>query len=169
MEKDKPKKQRKKIVIKRRLSQRRPSAERNIYLDKAEFAAEIAKWRESAERVEDRVMHDKLALMIMSIPQHMLRSKCFSGYDRHLKEDMVMNAYLKIVKNLKNFRPEIGASAFKYFSRCCYFAFCETIMSFYKHKNMIEALTEAAKRNIKELGLQQRHLDDTYSSSYSFD
>ena len=80
-----PKKPRKKIAIKRRLSQRRPSAERSIYLDKAEFAAEIAKWRESAEKVEDRVMHDKLALMILSIPQHLLQSKCFRGYDHHLK------------------------------------------------------------------------------------
>ena len=54
-----------------------------------------------------------------------------------------MNAYLKIVKNLKNFNPAIGASAFKYFSRCSYFAFCETIMRYYKHKNFIEELTEA--------------------------
>lgn len=147
MEKDKietsnaestPKKPRKKIVIKRRLSQRRPSAERSIYLDKAEFAAEIAKWRDSAEKVEDRVMHDKLALMIMSIPTHMIQSKCFRGYDHHLKEDMVMSAYVKIVKNLKNFDPTFGASAFKYFSRCAYFAFCETIMTYYKHKNLIE-------------------------------
>ena len=79
MEQDKPKKQRKKIAITRRLSQRRP-AERNIYLDKDEFAAEIAKWRDSAAKVEDRVMHDRLALMILSIPQHMLHSKCFCGY-----------------------------------------------------------------------------------------
>ena len=149
----KPEKKRKKIVIKRRLSQRRPSTERNVYLDKEEFAAEIEKWTHSAKNVEDRVMHDKLALMILSIPQHLLHSKCFSGYDSHLKEDMVMNAYLKIVKNLKNFKPEIGSSAFKYFSRCCYFAFCETIMSYYRHKNMIEQLTEAAKRNMKALGL----------------
>ena len=88
-------------------------------------------------------MHDRLALMVMSIPQHMLHSKCFSGYDYHLKEDMVMNAYVKIVKNLKNFNPAFGASAFKYFSRCTYFAFCETIMKYYKHKNMIEELTAA--------------------------
>ena len=54
-----------------------------------------------------------------------------------------MNAYVKIVKNLKNFKPEFGASAFKYFSRCTYFAFCETIMKYYKHKNMLEQLTEA--------------------------
>lgn len=139
----KPKKQRKKIVIARRISQRRPSAGRNIYLDKEEFAAEIAKWRDSAEKVEDRVVHDKLALMILSIPQHMLHSKCFCGYDYHLKEDMVMNAYIKIVKNLKNFNPEFGASAFKYFSRCAYFAFVETIMKYYRHKNMIEDLTAA--------------------------
>lgn len=167
MKQDKPKKQRKKIVIKRRLSQRRPSAERNVYLDKEAFAAEIAKWRASAEKVEDRVMHDRLALMILSIPQHMLQSKCFRGYDHHLKEDMVMNAYIKIVKNLKNFDPSFGASAFKYFSRCCYFAFCETIMSFYKHKNMIESLTEAAKRNMKSIGLSPRHFDNTLTSDYA--
>ena len=163
----KPRKQRKKIAIKRRISQRSPSAERNMYLDKAEFAAEIAKWRESADKVEDRVMHDKLALMVLSIPQHMLHSKCFRGYDNHLKEDMVMNAYVKIVKNLKNFDPSFGSSAFKYFSRCAYFAFCETIMSFYKHKNMIEELTEAAKRTMKSIGLSPRHFDDTLTSDYA--
>ena len=157
-EETKQKKQRKKIVIKRRLSQRRPSAERNIYLDKEEFAAEIEKWRDSAEKVEDRVMHDRLALMILSIPQHMIHSKCFCGYDYHLKEDMVMSAYVKIVKNLKNFNPEFGASAFKYFSRCCYFAFCETIMQYYRHKNMIEQLTEAAKQSMKRLGISSELL-----------
>ena len=164
----KPTKKRKKIVIARQLSQKqRSTAERNIYLDKQEFAAEIEKWTHSAEKVEDRVMHDRLALMILSIPQHMIHSKCFCGYDHHLKEDMVMNAYLKIVKNLKNFKPEIGASAFKYFSRCCYFAFCETIMQYYKHKNMIEQLTEAAKRNMKSLGLSPRNLDDALTSDYA--
>lgn len=113
-------------------------------------------------------MHDKLALMILSIPQHMLHSKCFSGYDYHLKEDMVMSAYLKIVKNLKNYNPEFGASAFKYFSRCAYFAFCEVIMKHYKHKNLIEQLTEAVKSRMKELGLTPNDLDDTSSSSCDY-
>ena len=168
-EETKPK-QRKKIVIPRRISQQKRSADdRKIYLDKDEFAAEIAKWRDSAEKVEDRVVHDKLALMILSIPQHMLHSKCFCGYDYHLKEDMTMNAYLKIVKNLKNFKPEIGASAFKYFSRCTYFAFCETIMKFYKHKNMIEELTEAVQHRLKSLGLTSGDLDGTSSMTSSFD
>ena len=105
--------------------------------------------------------------MILSIPQHMLHSKCFCGYDHHLKEDMVMSAYLKIVKNLKNYNPEFGASAFKYFSRCAYFAFCEVIMKFYKHKNMIEQLTEAVKQRMKELGLTSNDLDDTLTSDYA--
>ena len=157
-------KPRKKIVIKRRLSQRRPSAGRNIYLDKDEFKAEIAKWRQSAENVEDRLVHDRLALMILSIPQHLLHSKCFSGYDNYLKEDMMMNAYLKIVKNLKNYNPEFGSSAFKYFSRCCYFAFCETIMKYYKHKNMLEELTAAVQYKMKSLGLSAGDLDDSFDS-----
>ena len=168
-EETKPKKQRKKIVIARRISQRRPSADRNIYLDKDQFAAEIAKWRDSADKVEDRVVHDKLALMILSIPQHMLHSKCFCGYDYHLKEDMVMSAYLKIVKNLKNFNPAFGASAFKYFSRCAYFAFCETIMRYYKHKNFIEELTAAVQYKMKSLGLTPSDLDATSNSSCNFE
>lgn len=90
----------------------------------------------------------------------MLRSKCFRGYEQHLKEDMAMNAYLKIVKNLKNYNPDQGSSAFKYFSRCTYFAFCETIMRYYKHKNFIESLTEAVKLRMKELGLSRGDLDD---------
>ena len=97
----------------------------------------------------------------------MLHSKCFCGYEHHLKEDMVMNAYLKIVKNLKNFKPEIGASAFKYFSRCAYFAFCETIMKYYKHKNMIEELTAAVQYRMKELGLTSGDLDGTRTSDYA--
>ena len=90
----------------------------------------------------------------------MLRSKCFCGYDYHLKEDMMMNSYLKIVKNLKNYNPDQGSSAFKYFSRCCYFAFIETIMKFYKHKNLIEELTAAVKQRMKELGLSRGDMDD---------
>ena len=133
-------------------------------MDKDEFAAEIAKWRESAEKVEDRVVHDKLALMVLSIPQHLLHSKCFSGYEHHLKEDMMMNAYLKIAKNLKNYNPEFGASAFKYFSRCAYFAFCETIMKYYKHKNMLEELEAAVKQRMKSLGLTPGDLDDSYDN-----
>ena len=164
---EKPKKKR--INIKRRLSQRRPSAGRNIYLDKDEFAAEIAKWRQSAEKVEDRRVHDRLALMILSIPQHMLHSKCFCGYDYHLKEDMMMNAYVKIVKNLKNFKPEFGASAFKYFSRCAYFAFCETIMKYYRHKNMLEELEAAVKQRMKSLGLTPGDLDATSCSSCEYE
>ena len=106
------------------------------------------------------MVHDRLAMMIYSIPQHMLRSKCFRGYEHHLKEDMAMNAYIKIVKNLKNYNPDQGSSAFKYFSRCCYFAFCETIMKYYRHKNLIEHLTEAVKSRMKELGLSRGDLDD---------
>lgn len=132
-----------------------------MYLDKDEFKDEIAKWRDSAEKVEDRVMHDKLALMILSIPQHMLHSKCFCGYEHHLKEDMMMNAYVKIVKNLKNYNPEFGASAFKYFSRCCYFAFCETIMKFYKHKNMLEELEAAVQHRMKAIGMTAE-FDDSF-------
>ena len=81
----------------------------------------------------------------------------------------MMNAYVKIVKNLKNYNPEFGASAFKYFSRCCYFAFCETIMKFYKHKNMLEELTAAVKSRMKSLGLTASDLDDTSCSSCEYE
>ena len=76
----------------------------------------------------------------------------------------MMSAYVKIVKNLKNFNPEFGASAFKYFSRCCYFAFCEVIMKYYRHKNMLEELEAAVKQRMKSLGLTAGDLDDSYDN-----
>ena len=82
---------------------------------------------------------------------------------------MMMAAYLKIVKNLKNFNPEFGASAFKYFSRCAYFAFCEVIMKYYRHKNMIEELTAAVQYKMKSLGLTPGDLDDTSCSSCEYE
>ena len=81
----------------------------------------------------------------------------------------MMHAYLKIVKNLKNYNPEFGSSAFKYFSRCAYFAFCEVIMKFYKHKNMIEQLEAAVKQRMKSLGLTAGDLDDTCCSSCEYE
>ena len=81
----------------------------------------------------------------------------------------MMNAYVKIVKNLKNYNPEFGASAFKYFSRCCYFAFCETIMKFYRHKNMLEELEAAVKQRMKSLGLTPNDLDATSCSSCEYE
>lgn len=80
-----------------------------------------------------------------------------------------MNAYVKIVKNLKNYNPEFGASAFKYFSRCCYFAFIETIMKFYRHKNMIEELEAAVQYKMKSLGLTPSDLDDRSCSSFEYE
>ena len=80
-----------------------------------------------------------------------------------------MSAYLKIVKNLKNYNPEFGSSAFKYFSRCAYFAFCEVIMKYYKHKNLIEELEAAVKQRMKSLGLTAGDLDDTSCSSCEYE
>ena len=38
---------------------------KNTYLDNYELAAELQKWIDSSENVEDRVVTDKLAVMLM--------------------------------------------------------------------------------------------------------
>ena len=79
--------------------------QKHEYLNNDEFADELQKWIESAENIEDRIITDKLALMIQSIPQNMIRKYQFSGYDQEFKDEMVSEAVLKCIKNLKNYNP----------------------------------------------------------------
>lgn len=119
--------------------------QKHEYLNNDEFADELQKWIESAENIEDRIITDKLALMIQSIPQNMIKKYQFNGYDQELKSDMVADAVLKCIKNLKNYNPEKRKAAFNYFTLCTHCSFISSLQKYYKHKNMMRELYDLAK------------------------
>ena len=138
-----------------------PKKNRNIYLDGHEFGEEIAKWRAQAPDPKDRRVSDRLALMLMSIPEHMACSPSFRYYDLQTREDLKMDAYVKMAKNLKNFKPEYGTNPFNYFTRCCACSFYETIMKYYRHRNMLRELKEELRARGFDVGddLQDEQFD----------
>lgn len=48
---------------------------------------------------------------------------------------MIGDAVLKMIKNLKNYKPERSASAFNYFTRCAYCSFLANLGKHYKYIN----------------------------------
>lgn len=115
---------------------------KNTYLNNDELAIELQKWIDSSENVEDRVVTEKLANMLLLIPKHMLGSHKFCGYPKDIQEDMVSDAFLKMMRNLKNYNPEKSSAAFNYFTRCSYCAFLTTIGKYYKQLNIKRKLYE---------------------------
>lgn len=88
------------------------------------------------------VVTDQLGIYMKAIATHMLGSGSFRGYPQDLKEDMVGEAVLKMMKNLKNLKAEKKQAFFNYLTRCCYCSFITTLSKYYRHKNLIEDLTE---------------------------
>lgn len=74
------------------------------------------------------------------IAQHLLTCGKFKGYHRDLKEEMISEALLKCIKNIKNFKSEYSDKSFNYFTRCVEHAFFATLDKYYKHKNLIDEL-----------------------------
>ena len=116
--------------------------QKHEYLNNDEFADELQKWIDSSENIQDRIITDKLALMIRSIPENMIRKYQFNGYDQELKEDMIANAVLKCLKNLKNYNPARRNSAFNYFTLCTHCSFMTTLHKHYKQLNLKKELYE---------------------------
>lgn len=64
-----------------------PNSDR-IYCSNKDLIAELIKWRDSAEKVEDRVISEKLGTMLIKISEKILNHSNFRNYPHELKEDM---------------------------------------------------------------------------------
>lgn len=109
--------------------------QKNIYLPNDDLADELENWYFSAEKIEDRVPSERLGRMFLDIATHMMNSAKFRGYTIEHKEDMIGDAVLKMLKNLKNYKLEMRSSAFNYFTRCAYCAFLANLSKHYKYIN----------------------------------
>lgn len=75
------------------------------------------------------------------IAQHLLTCGKYKGYHKDLKEEMISDALLKCIKNIKNFKPEFADKSFNYFTRCVEHSFFATLDKYYKHRNLIHELS----------------------------
>lgn len=104
------------------------------YIDNQDLMDEWRRWFESGETPEDRTISDALARMMMLIADRILQSRYFGGYPVEVREDMAGEALLKLIRNLKNFKPERG-SLFSYLSRIVFCACATYLKKHYRIRN----------------------------------
>lgn len=104
-------------------------------------------WKNSAEEIKDRIITEKLSFYIVELAQKVTFNPNFRGYDDDFKADMISDAYLKVVKNLKNLKEEYKDSFYSYVVLTIHSSFKATLSKHYKQLNIKNTITEIAKAN----------------------
>ena len=128
-----------------------PKNRERFYCTSAELHAELVKWRDSAEKVENRVLSEELGRMLIAIADKMLNRSEFRNYPKELKEDAKGFFFVKAIKGLKNYNFEFN-NPFAYFSTCAWNAYISTITKHYKQQNIRK---EVMKQLLLELESHQ--------------
>ena len=107
-------------------------------------------WKNSADEVKDRTITDKLSFYIIELAQKVSYNSNYRGYDEDLKQDMIGDAYLKVVKNLKNMKEEYKDSFYSYIVLTIHSSFKATLSKYYKQLDIKNKMLELA--NAKMIG-----------------
>ena len=105
------------------------------YLKSEDLAIELEKSQQQGSPTEQVCEYFKM------IATHLLGDSRYRNYPKDLHEDMVSEAVLKCIKNIKNFKKEYADRCFNYFTRCCEHAIWTLLSKHYKHVNLIRELT----------------------------
>lgn len=127
--------QRKRQAEKAAAGELEPKNKDRFYCTSAELQAELIKWRDSAKKVEDRVLSEELGRMLIAIADKMLNRSEFRNYPKQLKEDAKGYFFVKAIKGLKNYNFDFN-NPFAYFSTCAWNAYLSTIVKYYKQQNI---------------------------------
>ncbi len=98
---------------------------------------------------------------MLEVSTHLLTHPRFIRYPQSMKDEMVSDAVLKIIRNLKNMKEEYKDSFFNYFTRTAFTAYVTYLGKHYKEMNHRRELLIDALESVKgELPLNQ-HTNDT--------
>ena len=116
-----------------------PANKERFYVKNKELIAELEKWRDSAEKPENRIISEELGKMIIAIGEKMLNRSEFRNYPKELKEDMLGMFELKLIKGLKNYNFKFN-NPFAFFTTAAWNAFLTIISKHYKQQNIKKVL-----------------------------
>lgn len=116
-----------------------PANKERFYVKNKDLIAELIKWRDSAEKPEDRIISEELGKMIIAIGEKMLNRSEFRNYTKELKEDMLGMFELKLIKGLKNYNFKFN-NPFAFFTTAAWNAFLTIISKYYKQQNIKKTL-----------------------------
>ena len=120
-----------------------------FYVTNKGLMEELLKWKNSAKKVEDRVLSERLGLMFMEIARKITNHSFFRNYSQWEKEDMQIYAHEKLISGLKNYNFKFK-NPFAYFSQACFNAFKTTLSKKYKQENIKRSLKKMAVSKLEE-------------------
>ena len=112
-----------------------PKNKERFYCTNKELQAELIKWRDSAEKPEDRIISEELGKMIIAMSQKILNHSNFRSYSPDLKADMQGFFYYKAIKGLKNYNFAFN-NPFAWLTQCAFNSYLTIISRHYKHLNI---------------------------------
>ena len=105
------------------------------YIDNQEFLAEMAKWRNSAEHIEDRQPTEKLGKLLLDLHEHILCHRNFVGYRQDLKDEMKSYSLYRIFKRGLFTYDFSCTNPFGYFTRSIFLNYYTVLSRYYKKLN----------------------------------
>lgn len=102
----------------------------NIYLTSDEIYDEWKKWKKTG------VISETMGQQMLTLADHVMKSHSFCGYPYQMKQDMIQEGVIKIMKNLKNMKEEYHGSFFSYWTRCVWTSSIVYLREHYKEVNM---------------------------------
>lgn len=89
---------------------------------------------------------------MLTLAQHVMEMRYFNRYPQHMKDDMVQDGVVKIVKNLKNMKEEKKTGFFSYWTHCVFTAGIVYLSKHYKYINNRRQMILDAIENVEAEG-----------------
>ena len=118
-----------------------PANKDRFYCTNKELLAELIKWRDSAKKVEDRIISEELGRMFMALTAKILNRSEFRNYSRELKEDLQGFAWYKLIRGLKNYDFNF-TNPFSWCSTSIFNSYLTCLKKHYKHINIKKDLMQ---------------------------
>lgn len=125
------------------------------FLTNEDIYRDMVLWRDSHSTISERTISDTMADDMLKLIQHLLRHHRFSNYPQWMKDEMRQEAFLKIMKNLKNIKldEDYRGKLFSYWTTCAWTAFIVYLKQHYKYNNTKKKLTlQAIDQVMEDLG-----------------
>lgn len=113
--------------------------------------AEMIKWRDSAEKPEDRVISENLGKMILQIVTKLTNHSAFRNYSYDLKQEMISYGCFKIVQGLKNYNFKFN-NVFAYITQAAWNANINVCIKYYKQLNLRRELIKNKLSQLECMG-----------------
>lgn len=128
--------------------------------------AELIKWRDSAEKVEDRVISEDFGKMILQIATKLTNHSSFRNYNADLKQEMISYACFKIIQGLKNYNFNFE-NPFAYLTQAAWNAFVSVCAKYYKQLNLKKDLIKKMSVQLETTtGVNQNKIMNSYIKKY---